>query len=124
SALAAAGPYWNWSRLREKSRAAIFRSYSARVVPATRQPLSAIRDGHATGLHGRRVTRILPNTFRMPGRGAKAAGAAVRHLLFLTIMERSAAARSPHKQRAIEAVTKSQELCSTTLRITSPAASA
>jgi UDP-glucose 4-epimerase len=45
-----------------------------RVVPATRRPLLAIRGGHASGSHGRRVTRILPNTFHTPGRGAKAAG--------------------------------------------------
>ena len=74
SALAAAGPFWNWSRLREKSRAATFQSYSARVGPETRQPWSVIRNGRASGSNGCRVTRILPNTFHTPGRGAKAAG--------------------------------------------------
>lgn len=74
SALAAVGPYWNWSRLREKLRLETFQSYSARVVPATRQPLSVIRDGRASGSNGRPVIWTLPSTFHMPGRGAKPTG--------------------------------------------------
>jgi len=61
---------------REKSRTATFRSYSARVVPETRQPSSVIRNGRASGSNGCRVTRILPNTCHTLGRGAKAAACA------------------------------------------------